>query len=56
MALRVFRCRQCGHKMRITGPRCGRCYSKKEIVQTLWFWLGVVVLCVLGAGLIFAGG
>lgn len=46
-ALRLFRCKSCGHKMRLTGGRCGDCYAEKEFWQApalIWLTLGFVTL------------
>lgn len=31
--MRLFRCNQCGHKMRVSRSRCGRCYADKSRFQ-----------------------
>ena len=33
-ALRVFRCRECGHRMRLAGRLCGRCHARKGLLQS----------------------
>ena len=45
MALRLFTCKSCGHKMRLAGQVCHACYATKAGYQTpQFFWL-----CVIGA-------
>lgn len=49
MHLRMFCCPTCGHRMRLTGERCGHCYSLKPIGRTAPFvcFICLVVLLVL---------
>jgi len=47
MALRVFSCKSCGHRMRLSGPRCGYCFSAKPLSQRVGFWASVSVVIVL---------
>ena len=48
MTVRVFRCTECDHKMRLIGSRCGRCATDKLWWQEAWV---VVVPGLIGAGL-----
>ncbi|MGO4917774.1 hypothetical protein [Pseudogemmobacter sp. W21_MBD1_M6] len=45
MALRLYHCAKCGHKMRLASSQCGRCYSKKPFHQTIGA-LFLVVVCI----------
>lgn len=38
MALRVFKCRVCGHRTRFTTLVCGNCLSPKPVWQTTGFY------------------
>lgn len=49
MQLRVFRCHECGHKMRLAGEQCGRCHALKPA------WQGVVYRLALLAPAILLG-
>ncbi|MCA8880908.1 MAG: hypothetical protein KDA73_13360 [Rhodobacteraceae bacterium] len=47
--MRVFKCPSCGHRMRLRGYRCTRCYAEKPIMMTvapykLLIFLGLLVL------------
>ncbi|WP_193141070.1 MULTISPECIES: hypothetical protein [unclassified Meridianimarinicoccus] len=44
MHLRLFKCPNCGHHMRLGGTRCRRCYSEKPVVYSASFiaFLGFV--------------
>lgn len=53
MTLRVFSCKSCGHHMRMSGPRCGYCFSSKSPTQRLGFWLAAGVVIVLIAARVF---
>lgn len=33
--MRVFKCPSCGHRMRLSGDRCGRCFAEKPIFKTV---------------------
>ena len=48
MAIRVFRCTDCGHKMRLAGDACGRCHTPKLPHQRLGLYLAVLALPVAG--------
>lgn len=51
MTVRVFRCADCGHKMRLSGATCGRCHTEKRVYQRLdlYMWM----LAVPGTALAF---
>lgn len=51
MAVRIFKCTQCGHNMSFLGLDCHKCYSGKKIYQSPSFYvvLMVIVLFALGA-------
>ncbi len=49
MQLRVFRCHECGHKMRLSGETCGRCHAIKPAFQ------GVIYRLVLLSPVIVIG-
>jgi hypothetical protein len=47
MALRVFTCRECGHRMRYGARRCGNCYAPtpgSNRVRTLILGLGLLAV------------
>ena len=52
MALRIFTCRDCGHRMRFARDHCGKCYCHKETYQQPMLWYVVIavlaVLLILG--------
>lgn len=45
--MRLFHCLDCGHRMRLTGAVCGKCYAPKALYQRAAFW---ITLSVLSAG------
>ncbi|GGH48192.1 hypothetical protein GCM10011341_09770 [Frigidibacter albus] len=47
--LRMFRCHECGHKMRLSGEACGRCHAIKPRYQ------GVIYRLVLLTPVILVG-
>ena len=53
MRIRVFKCANCGHKMRLFGQVCGRCRSVKPLmknpVMLVLSACGVTILAVLVA-------
>jgi|OM-RGC.v1.034705617 hypothetical protein len=51
MVIRVFRCHDCGHRMRLLGERCGYCKAPKRIYQRIGPFLWTVVL-TLGLSII----
>lgn len=52
MTLRVFVCKDCGHKMRLGGNHCGKCYARKAPYQMprLWYSLAAIVAILLIVG------
>lgn len=44
MALRVFKCHDCNHRMRFAGQYCGKCYAKKEGHQLPALWITLLVI------------
>lgn len=47
MAIRIFKCVQCGHKMRFSGVECHNCYGSKQPYQSpIYIVLTAVVLLV----------
>lgn len=44
MAIRLFRCRECGHRMRMSFDTCGRCNEYKKPYQRLYFYVLPAVL------------
>jgi hypothetical protein len=52
MTIRVFRCSDCGHKMRLTGTTCGYCHTEKLLYQRLGFYLAI--LAGLAVAAVFA--
>lgn len=48
MALRVFTCDHCGHKMRIAHHSCGNCNEYKKPYQRLYFYAVPAVLLLVG--------
>ena len=53
--LRVFGCRDCGHKMRLMGSRCGYCRAPKGITQRVLPYAVSLTLFLLGIGLLISG-
>ncbi len=49
--MRVFKCPNCGHRMRLSGDRCGRCFAEKPVLMTTAPYKFVVYLLILSAGL-----
>ena len=52
--IRIFRCHDCGHKMWVTSPYCGWCFSplsrRAAAVRLLMIavrWLGIAIFGVL---------
>ena len=48
--MRVFKCPACGHRMRLSGDRCGKCYSEKPIFRTAAPYKLMLYLLLLGLG------
>lgn len=47
MNLRLFFCPSCGHQMRLSGERCGRCFRQKPVrysTEFLAFSVSMVLL------------
>ncbi|SMX35172.1 hypothetical protein COL8621_01685 [Actibacterium lipolyticum] len=53
--LRIFGCRDCGHKMRLAGSRCGYCRAPKEITQRVFPYAVSLTVFLLGVALLLAG-
>jgi len=49
MAIRLFQCARCGHKMRLSGARCGACGDAKGFLQRPLLVLGLLI--ILGAAI-----
>lgn len=49
--MRVFKCPNCGHRMRLSGDRCGRCFAEKPILRTVAPYKFLLYLLILSAGL-----
>lgn len=48
MAIRIFRCHDCGHKMRLAGDSCGLCHTRKAPYQRLSFYAAILALPLVG--------
>jgi DNA-directed RNA polymerase subunit RPC12/RpoP len=48
MTLRLFRCPDCGHRMRLFGPRCGRCGAAKSLSRRPASYAAGVSLVLIG--------
>lgn len=46
--MRFFSCGACGHKMRIAGERCGKCFQEKPIVKTISFYKFIAFFSLMG--------
>lgn len=53
MTVRVFKCHDCGHRMRLAGDSCGRCHTRKLWYQRTDLYLGIAAVVALGA--VFVG-
>ncbi len=49
MAIRIFCCRDCGHRMRMSQETCGRCNEDKRPYQRLRFYVLPAVLLLFTA-------
>lgn len=49
--MRYFKCRECGHRMRLKRSYCGRCYMKKRWFQRTALYVSPFVT----AGLLLMG-
>lgn len=55
MTIRLFKCRECGHRMRFAGTACGRCHTEKRVYQLPMLYSGSLTLIALAmSGLISA--
>lgn len=50
MAIRLFRCRDCGHSMRLTGSYCSACLLPKALYQRIGTWILVLMIAVFATG------
>ncbi|PWR02962.1 hypothetical protein DKT77_08430 [Meridianimarinicoccus roseus] len=50
--MRVFTCPTCGHRMRLSGERCGKCFDAKPLLMTAGFYrfLGFALLLLVAFG------
>lgn len=48
-AIRIFRCKRCGHKMRYGASRCGSCGGPTPHINRDWlpFGIGVAVFMLI---------
>ena len=49
--MRVFKCSNCGHRMRLSGDRCGRCFAEKPILLAPAPYKFLFYILLLSAGL-----
>ena len=49
--MRVFRCDDCGHKMRFFGNSCGKCYLEKRTMQKGSTWVMILLAVVVVVGI-----
>ncbi len=49
MAIRIFRCEHCDHKMRLGGDCCGWCNEYKKPYQRMYFYVVPLVLILFTA-------
>ena len=49
MALRLFTCKRCGHRLRFGSPQCGRCCEDTSMTNRGSFWQIVVGILFIGA-------
>ena len=47
--MRIFTCPACGHRMRLRGERCGRCYAEKPMTARAGFYVFLLYLLGLTA-------
>lgn len=49
VTLRIFRCQNCNHLMRMSGNKCGRCWTDKRFYQkpAVHVWVLVAVFAIL---------
>jgi len=46
--MRIFKCSACGHRMRLRGNMCGRCYQRKPVLLSPLFIKTLVFASVMG--------
>ena len=50
MAIRLYRCYDCTHHVKLGARKCGKCYAPTPIYnQLLWILISVFGLVILGA-------
>ena len=55
MAIRVFKCRSCGHWMRMADDVCHACFGSKRIYQLpQTFWIATLTALLILTGLVLA--
>lgn len=47
MAVRLFKCDDCGHHMRFSGRYCNACFSEKRLLQRRAFWLPTIAIVIM---------
>jgi len=47
MAVRLFKCDDCGHQMRFSGRYCNACFTEKRLVQRRAFWLPAIAIAIM---------
>lgn len=52
--MRLFRCLNCNHKMRLSGARCGKCLTRKPLWQRPLLWLWPLALILLGLAVVLS--
>lgn len=53
MTLRLFRCHACGHRMRMKGKHCNRCYQEKPFFKRRSFVGSVAILALFSITAMF---
>lgn len=57
MAIRLFTCASCGHKMRLRGASCGKCFAPKTLFQHPEVWvIPVALIIALAMGIVLSPG
>ena len=51
-AIRVFECPECGHRMRLTGTRCGYCHHPKALYQQAFLLIPLGLFLVVATVLV----
>lgn len=51
-AIRLFSCRECGHRMRFMGLHCGACYASKAFHQSPVLMIPLVLVLLTGLALL----